>query len=680
MSDSHKATFNSVKGKGMTSLKSRLIWLQMLLVLLCLPAPALSALNAVSTDGGGATLLNIANGFPLWYEDGNNTKLELCLQQQVVSQTDGVTAFRPCLTAEPVITRPISFPTNFGSEAFYYLLENASTFTDSNGTIGTLLLVMGLEAGFTNGLIFDGTQTVFNRVRIRADVPVPGTYRVTYPLGTFDYVVQVAGQGVRAINQTQDVGDFILPVDFTEALADGPSPAAGAPVDPAISEGIINQTGISISTFLGPQSAPPLIDTNGNLYLAEAGLELTPVLNSIEPGIDGVDFFSIELLQLADGTLPDPVTGFNGYFLNGADNTQVVSLTNFVISGKIFNEGNNVAPVALPDSATTSPGVGILIDVLPNDSDTSDLDPANPTSGSALNVHGLNRQALGIIDGSNILIAATHTTANGATVRRTIDVPNGLARFFYSPPATFAGVDSFEYVVQDTGGLFSAPTTVTVTVEDLQASRAEFRPRTGKWKIAGTSSDVTANTITATNGPKAYLTGARVIPSVVATSADATTALRVNRDSAAYQFAVVTPPTSEITEINLHVGDPASNGPVIFNLYHSLFDPPISEPLSGDLSSANMVSQPGAGVVTFNDAVREILAGNVYVSVLTVDNPDGEIRGQLQNSAIGSALVQPDGSWSIQGRAMTLPAGALPSVNLSSSNNIVTPGIPVQFR
>jgi len=651
-------------------LKSRLIWSLLLVVLLSLPTAASSALTAVSTDAGGATLLNLANGFPLWYDDGIN-KLELCQEQVVISQADGVTPFRPCLTAEPVLTRPISFPTNFGAEAFYYLLESADTFTDSNGTLGSVLLVMGLEAGFTTGLIFDGFQTVFNRVRIRVSTPVAGTYRVTHPLGTIDYVVPVGGAGVRGINQTQDIGDFIVPVDFSVALADGLPPGPGEPVDPAINgaQGFINTTGASITNFLGPAGTPPLVDTNGNMYLAEVGLELNPVLNLVEPGVGGVDFFSVELLD------PAP-----GYFLNAAAGTQSVILNTFAMSGKIFNEGNNIAPVALPDVAATSPGNGVLIDVQPNDSDVSDLDPANPTSGGALNVHGLNNQAVGIVAGPDILLTETHTTANGATVRRITDVPTGKALLLYTPPSTFAGEDSFEYVIQDTGGLLSAPTTVSVTVEDLQVARAEFRPKIGKWNIAGTSSDSTANTISATSGPKSFLNGGNIVPTPVASAAEASIALRVNSDNMAYQAELTTLPASEITEINLHIGDPASNGPIIFSLYNSLFDPAISGPLSGDLTPSNLIIQPADGVATFSDAVAAVLANNTYVSVLTTDNPAGEIRGQLQSSAIGSATVQPDGSWSIQGRAMTLPAGVLPSINLSSSNNIFRPGIPVRLR
>lgn len=663
----------------MTPPKSRLFLSLILILLLMLPTPALSALNALSTDGVGATLLNLANGFPLWYEDAGGTKLELCLQQEVISQADG-TPFLPCLTEEPILSRPISFPNNFGGEAAYYLLEAADTFVDSGGVVGSLLLVVALEAGFTNELVIDGTQTVFNRIRLRLDLPVPGLYRVTHPLGSFDYQVNLAGPGVRAINQTQDIGDFILPVDFAAALADGVAPAPGPLADPSTDQAVVNADGLGLTTFLGPAGAPPLVDTNGNMYLAEAGTELAPVLNPVEPGVDvpgvgGVDFFSVELLELADGS--DPTTA--GYFLNGTDSSQIKRLDTFLISGKIFNDGNNQPPIAAPDTAATAPGVGILIDVQLNDSDVSDLNPADPTSGAALNVHGLNNQALGIVSGTEILRTATHTTPSGATVRRITEGPTGKALLLYTPPADFSGEDSFEYIIQDTGGLLSAPTAVSITVEDLQVDRAEFRPKTGKWTISGTSSDATDNTISATTGPKAYLTGASVVPSVT-TTADALVALRVGTASMAYQAEIINSPLSEVTEVTLHVGDPASNGPVIFSLFDSLFDPPLSGPLSGTLTPTNLIIQPAAGITSFSDAVREILAGNSYVSVLTLDNPDGEIRGQLQSFPIGSAVVEADGSWSIQGRAMTLPAGVLPSVNLTSANAIVTPGIPVQLR
>ena len=45
----------------------------------------------------------------------------------------------------------------------------------------------------------------------------------------------------------------------------------------------------------------------------------------------------------------------------------------------------------------------------------------------------------------------------------------------------------------------------------------------------------------------------------------------------------------------------------------------------------------------------------------------------------GQATVA-DGRWSFEGRAMTLPAGVLPSVNLTSANGITSPGIPLQLR
>jgi hypothetical protein len=511
-------------------------------------------------------------------------------------------------------------------------------------------------------------------------MPVAGTYLVTHPLGQYIYDVTIAGNGVRGINQTQDIGDFIAPVDFTEALADGRFPRPSPAFDPAINEGIVNFFGRSVSTFFGVAGAQPLVDTRGNRYLAEAGLDITPVLNPIQRGINNVDFFSIELLNLANGATPGPGGDINGYFLNGANNSQTLTVSNFQISGKLFNDGNNIPPVALQDSAATGLDASIFIDVQTNDSDVSDLDPTNPTRGGALNVHGLNPQAIGLVDGTEILIAGTLTTANGASVRRIIDLPTGKARFFYAPPFGFSGEDSFEYVIQDTGGLLSDPTSVSITIEDLEVTRAEFRPKTGKWRIEGFSSDTTDNSMTATSAPSGYLTGSGVVPGPVETQAKGLTLLRISNDSIDYQTEILTDPLSVITEINIHFGDPLSNGPILFSLFDRQFDPPFDRSLMGTLTSANLMVKPEVGISSFSDAVQAVLDGRCYISILTVDNPAGELRAQLTTTPLGRASVQADGHWTINGRSKALPDNGLPNINVRSANGILSPGIPLQLR
>ena len=61
-----------------------------------------------------------------------------------------------------------------------------------------------------------------------------------------------------------------------------------------------------------------------------------------------------------------------------------------------------------------------------------------------------------------ILLTRSLTTLNGGTVQRFTEFATGRTTFVYTPAPAFTGVDTFQYVVQDKGGLVSAPATVTV--------------------------------------------------------------------------------------------------------------------------------------------------------------------------------------------------------------------------
>ena len=91
--------------------------------------------------------------------------------------------------------------------------------------------------------------------------------------------------------------------------------------------------------------------------------------------------------------------------------------------------GVNDPPVAVNDGAATSEDVGIIIDVLANDTDA---------------------------DGDTLSVASTSDPANGSVVNNGGDVT-------YTPNADFTGIDSFTYVVND-GTVDGNTATVTVTV------------------------------------------------------------------------------------------------------------------------------------------------------------------------------------------------------------------------
>ncbi len=170
------------------------------------------------------------NGFPLWYKDTNNVRLELCLDPSDANCIIG---------AMPNPGQPVSFPDNFPDEGFW---SNATATLDAGGG-DKALLVTGVEAAFgtADGLPAPGGQISFGRIRIRAAGLVDGaTYTVTNPYGV-DHIDAEAG-AVKGINTTEDIGSLTPNGTFDQTLAAKAAPflkwPTGAPVgylgDPAV--------------------------------------------------------------------------------------------------------------------------------------------------------------------------------------------------------------------------------------------------------------------------------------------------------------------------------------------------------------------------------------------------------------------------------------------------------------
>lgn len=658
-------------------------------------SPAMAGLSAVSglpdpandevLPGGNQAqvAVSLANGFPLWYRDATGLKLELCMDPPVAIAPGVLVS--PCEVETPFGGAPPSFPSNFGGEAFYWSASMGGTYSSSNGSTNAVLLVLVQQAGFAaGGPVADGGQAAFSRIRIRIDVPVAGTYRVTHPYGTRDYVVTTPG--LRAINQTQDLGGLIA-LDFLTSMADGPAPVP--PVDPAISTGAVNNNGATVGPFLVPSAnhggtfdpADAATFAGGPVTLGGAryiGLPFAP--NPANPALPLFVFQPVTgsaVLNAFEITLINPPAGFlldSGGIDGTADNT--VRLTNFQLMGKIFDDGPNVAPTAVADIAGTAPDTVTTIDVAVND-----LDP--PAGG---NVHGLNPQAIALVHpvtGALVILQGIDgqpgvPTEAGGRVRRVANIQTGKTTFQYTPPAGLRGVDSFRYVIQDRGGLISAPATVTVTVEELRADRAEFRPRQGKWTASGTTTAQAANTVTLTAGPLAFLTGAGEVPAV-ATTARGAAGVRLAPDAIEFALRVDPLPVSPVTAIHIQAGAPTENGPVIFILYNSQVNGEFTGSRSGVLLANQLLLRPERGINTFAAAVAAIRRGEAYVNIRTAGNPDGEIRGQFIRPLIGTAPVQPDGTWHFEGRATSSP-GLLPSINAESASGVTTPGLPLRLR
>ncbi|MDM9593979.1 Ig-like domain-containing protein [Pseudomonas guariconensis] len=184
---------------------------------------SLSLSGAVSAaltevDPGPYTLAT--GGYPMWYKDASELSLELCQSRATSSRAPGAPgapAYMCTLLPEPGVyddTLPLVFPDNWPPEMFWFLAETSIPAVGNSG-YELEVYVAGIEAAFASENPVDGDQQSFARIRIRASVPTPGTYRITHPYGVETVVVNTPGR--RAINITRDIG-IGAPGDFSGAL------------------------------------------------------------------------------------------------------------------------------------------------------------------------------------------------------------------------------------------------------------------------------------------------------------------------------------------------------------------------------------------------------------------------------------------------------------------------------
>lgn len=368
------------------------------------------------------------------------------------------------LTAPVVPTSPFSVQTGFGPESFWWAAS-------AEGAIAAAGIVfeVAMEAAYLTETPANGDQLPFARTRVRADVPgaADGAQcTITTPYGTIsDADTRVQGG---TLNFTRDISG--VPPDFAGVL--------GAPHTHFF--------------FAGAAAVGP-----GGVFSGTGPIAAAPVGNGSRP---------------ANLTASVQCPNLN------------VSTTEWDVTGIAFNVGPNLAPTAVVDTAATRAGAPVTIDVALNDTDPVGAD----------NVHGLNPIATGIVVpapavatpprlaiGAVVVAFGPNepvTTARGGTVTKQT---NG--RLTYTPAPGVTGTDTFEYVIQDIGGIVSGqavvprvfgttsipagtgdpvPATVTVTIEDLVVARAELRTKLLRWRLEGTTSalfgpdGLTANVIT----------------------------------------------------------------------------------------------------------------------------------------------------------------------------------------
>ncbi|MGM1048169.1 MAG: CHRD domain-containing protein [Bacillota bacterium] len=128
---------------------------------------------------------------------------------------------------------------------------------------------------------------------------------------------------------------------------------------------------------------------------------------------------------------------------------------------------------------------------------------------------------------------------------------------------------------------------------------------------------------------RAILLGRNEVPPV-RTVATGNAVFQLNRAGTQLRFRLVIRNIRRVTQGHIHLGRVGVNGPIVAFLFGpSKFGISVRRGvIEGVLTNQDLIG-PLQGR-TIRDLVRELERGNSYVNVHTIQNPDGEIRGQIR--------------------------------------------------
>ncbi|HUG08292.1 MAG TPA: CHRD domain-containing protein [Acidimicrobiia bacterium] len=137
------------------------------------------------------------------------------------------------------------------------------------------------------------------------------------------------------------------------------------------------------------------------------------------------------------------------------------------------------------------------------------------------------------------------------------------------------------------------------------------------------------------NGPSNYrthLTGAEEVPAVE-TRAQGQAIFKLSSDGTELHYKLIVANIVDVTQAHIHLGAAGVNGPVVAFLYPDGPPPLLIEGrfqgvLAEGVITADNLLGPLAGE-QLSALIDAIEAGETYVNVHTVQNPGGEIRGQI---------------------------------------------------
>lgn len=293
------------------------------------------------------------------------------------------------------------------------------------------------------------------------------------------------------------------------------------------------------------------------------------------------------------------------------------------------------------------------------------------------------------LDGSQVLPAVVTTAAGSADMA--IDTPQN--KITYSVSATGLGsVTSVSIHLGEAGangpaiftlatGPFTSPLTGTLTDFDFTPApsattfhAATFNILNGKAYVLITTVAHPAGEIRGQIGPaplvSAKMTGFQVVPPV-ATSGSGSATFTLSPLQDAIEVSVTFSGIGPTLSAYVQASKPGLGGATVFNLAPASYTSPILR----TLRAADFLA--GGGLTTFDDAVKALLTGQLYVTLQTTTFPGGEIRGQLGPTRLSAALagtsVSPANSSTASGTASLTLNGSQNAVTVTLTHTLAAP-------
>ncbi len=515
-------------------------------VLLILPA------NAALQQAGPPSA---ANGFPVWYQDTNKLGLEQCLDNNGYCILPPLETFGGVVTYDPA--QPVSFPGNFPSESFYWIVDSERLTVGPNGG-GRAILRLALEGAFATvnplGAPAPGQQVTFLRVNLKkmGGLKPNSIFKVTHPFGTFTFSTDKNGNTIPGLGKQAyraEDGCAAAPCDFTILL---PAPTtsigpfltwtglpAGGLVDPATGNHNIGD-GVTFHEVVGSPLTDPVTGLPQNIFRIEgpdiggtgknsietklftvSGKIVTPVLTTINvvPSKAAVvtgntQAFAISALdQFKDPIIPASVTWTssnttvgaidpNGVFTASLPGTTTITSTSGTVSGTaavtVIPPGPELTTInVIPAAATVVVRTGQVFTAETLDQFGSPFQ-ATVTWGSSDPAVGTIDQATGAFTaaatGTTTITAASGTVSGSAAVRVTVAEPV-LTFIDVAPANPSIAVGGTQTFTASTLDQFGSPYPAAVTWSSSSPWVGAIDPA-GAFKTVGAGTA----TITATSG------------------------------------------------------------------------------------------------------------------------------------------------------------------------------------